>query len=31
MLNLVAALLIMAAGMYGWKVAAVEAVENRLA
>lgn len=31
MLGLVAALLIVAIGMYGWKVAAVEAVENRLA
>ncbi|SFO01300.1 hypothetical protein SAMN05216386_2353 [Nitrosospira briensis] len=31
MLGLVVALLIVAVGMYGWKVAAVEAVENRLA
>src|SRR5690348_11145579 len=31
MLGLVAALVIMAVSMYGWKVAAVEAVENRLA
>jgi hypothetical protein len=31
MLGLVAALLIVAVGMYGWKVTAVEAVENRLA
>lgn len=30
MLGLVAALLIVAVGMYGWKVAAVNAVENRL-
>jgi hypothetical protein len=31
MLGLVAALLIVAVGMYGWKVAAVNAVEKRLA
>jgi hypothetical protein len=31
MLGLVAALLIVGVGMYGWKVTAVEAVENRLA
>lgn len=31
MLGLVVALLIVAIGMYGWKVAAVEAVENKLA
>ena len=31
MLGLVAALLMVAVGMYGWKVAAVNAVENRLA